>query len=179
MTRAVRRPLLCAVLTTLLVPSFADRADSRRCVDAALQQCPHRRDPRRNATQHHDGGSGTVRQAVDAVHRRSGRPRSRSMSRHCTIDTTDECQHAASFRGRFNAVIVATMHNTVYVSTTRTRRSRGAEGRTVPLWATWLGPPRPGGKDIDMWSTNDPEWGIFSTPVVSPDKQHAVRGRLA
>ena len=45
------------------------------------------------------------------------------------------------------------------------KENRGPEGRTVPLWATWLGRPRPGGKDIDMWSTNDPEWGILSTPV--------------
>ena len=28
----------------------------------------------------------------------------------------------------------------------------------------------PATKDIDMWSTNDPEWGILSTPVVSDDK---------
>jgi hypothetical protein len=44
-------------------------------------------------------------------------------------------------------------------------------GRTIPLWDTWLGPPRPGGKNIDMWSTNDPEWGILGTPVVSDDRQ--------
>ena len=61
----------------------------------------------------------------------------------------------------------------------RRQRERGADGRTIPLWATWLGPPRPGGKDIDMWSTNDPEWGILGTPVVSDDKKHPLRGRLA
>jgi hypothetical protein len=61
------------------------------------------------------------------------------------------------------------MHNTVYVYDAD-KEAPGPDGRTVPLWATWLGPPRPGGKDIDMWSTNDPEWGIVSTPVVSPDK---------
>ncbi len=72
--------------------------------------------------------------------------------------------------GTFNAVIVATMHNTVYVYDAD-QENRGPDGRTVPLWATGLGPPRPGGKDIDMWSTNDPEWGILSTPVVSPDKR--------
>lgn len=72
-------------------------------------------------------------------------------------------------QGTFNAVIVATMHNTVYVYDAD-RANPGPQGRTVPLWATWLGPPRPGGKDIDMWSTNDPEWGILSTPVVSDDK---------
>ena len=73
-------------------------------------------------------------------------------------------------QGTFNAVIVATMHNTVYVYDAD-KENPGPEGRTVPLWAKWLGAPRPGSKDIDMWSTNDPEWGIVSTPVVSPDKK--------
>ena len=72
-------------------------------------------------------------------------------------------------KGKFNAVIIATMHNTVYVYDAD-KENRGPDGRTVPLWATWLGQPRPGGKDIDMWSTNDPEWGIVSTPAVSEDK---------
>ena len=73
-------------------------------------------------------------------------------------------------QGTFNAVIIATMHNTVYVYDAD-KENRGPDGRTIPLWATWLGQPRPGGKDIDMWSTNDPEWGILSTPVVSDDKK--------
>jgi outer membrane protein assembly factor BamB len=73
-------------------------------------------------------------------------------------------------RGTFNAVIIATMHNTVYVYDAD-KENRGPDGRTIPLWATWLGPPRPGSKAIDMWSTNDPEWGILSTPVVSDDKK--------
>jgi hypothetical protein len=72
-------------------------------------------------------------------------------------------------QGTFNAVILATMHNTVYVYEAD-KEAPGPAGRTVPLWATWLGEPRPGGKDIDMWSTNDPEWGIVSTPVVNPQK---------
>jgi len=85
------------------------------------------------------------------------------------IDTTGNA--AAPFvKGTFNAVIIATMHNTVYVYDAD-KENRGPDGRTIPLWATWLGPPRPGSKSIDMWSTNDPEWGILSTPVVSPDKQ--------
>ena len=41
------------------------------------------------------------------------------------------------------------------------------------------GQPRPGGKDIDMWSTNDPEWGILSTPVISADKTTLYRRGLA
>ena len=52
-----------------------------------------------------------------------------------------------------------------------TTRSRGPDGRTVPLWATWLGQPRRGGNDIDMFATNDPEWGILSTPVISDDRK--------
>jgi hypothetical protein len=84
------------------------------------------------------------------------------------VDTSGNPK-APPVQGTFNAVIVATMHNTVYVYDAD-REAPGPEGRTVPLWATWLGPPRPGGKDIDMWSTNDPEWGILSTPVVDPQK---------
>ena len=84
------------------------------------------------------------------------------------IDTTGN-PNAPLVQGTFNAVIIATMHNTVYVYDAD-KENPGPEGRTVPLWATWLGQPRPGSKDIDMWSTNDPEWGILSTPVVSDDK---------
>jgi hypothetical protein len=72
-------------------------------------------------------------------------------------------------QGTFNAVLVATMHNTVYLYDAD-RENRLPDGKTQPLWAIWLGEPRPGGKDIDMWSTNDPEWGILSTPVIDPQK---------
>ena len=71
-----------------------------------------------------------------------------------TIDTSG-VPNTPPVRGRFNAVIVATMHNTVYVYDAD-KESRAADGRTTPLWATWLGQPRPGSKAIDMWSTNDP-----------------------
>ena len=84
------------------------------------------------------------------------------------VDTTGNA-NTPLVQGTFNAVIVATMHNTVYVYDAD-RERRGPDGRTIPLWATWLGQPRPGGKDIDMWSTNDPSWGILGTPVVSDDK---------
>ena len=80
------------------------------------------------------------------------------------IDTRGRAD-AAPMQGRFNAVLVATMHNTVYLYDADQERP-GPMGRNVPLWATWLGQPRPSGKDIDMWSTNDPEWGILSTPVI-------------
>jgi hypothetical protein len=72
--------------------------------------------------------------------------------------------------GTFNTVIVATMHNTIYAYDADHERP-GPDGRTVPLWARWLGTPRPGGKDIDMFSTNDPEWGILGTPVISDDRK--------
>ncbi|MGH3118494.1 MAG: hypothetical protein ACRDQ2_15560, partial [Gaiellales bacterium] len=72
-------------------------------------------------------------------------------------------------QGIFNAVLIATMHNTVYLYDADSERP-GPHGRTVPLWATWLGKPRPGGPDIDMWATSDPEWGILGTPVIDPTK---------
>jgi len=72
-------------------------------------------------------------------------------------------------RGTFNVVIVATMHNTVYAYDAD--QPHVVNGRTSPLWATWLGNPRPGGKDIDMYRTNDPEWGILSTPVIDNDRK--------
>lgn len=84
------------------------------------------------------------------------------------IDTSSNTG-APLVQGTFNAVVLATMHNTVYVYDAD-NENPGPDGRTKPLWARWLNVPRPGGKDIDMWSTNDPEWGILSTPVISPDR---------
>ncbi len=84
------------------------------------------------------------------------------------IDTSTNSQ-TPLVQGAFNAVLVATMHNTVYLYDAD-QENRLADGKTKPLWATWLGDPRPGGKDIDMWSTNDPEWGILSTPVIDSEK---------
>jgi hypothetical protein len=74
-------------------------------------------------------------------------------------------------KGTFNTVIVATMHNTIYAYKAD-EENPGEEGRTKPLWATWLGKARPGNKDkIDMWSTNDPEWGVLGTPVIDAEKK--------
>jgi hypothetical protein len=75
---------------------------------------------------------------------------------------------APRVQGTFDAVLVATMHNTIYLYDATSERP-GPEGRNVPLWATWLGKPRPG-DGIDMYATNDPEWGILSTPVIDPTK---------
>ncbi|HKU43570.1 MAG TPA: hypothetical protein VJR89_35650, partial [Polyangiales bacterium] len=76
---------------------------------------------------------------------------------------------AGNVKGTFNAVLVATMHNTIYAYDAD-RENATASGRNKPLWARWLGQPRRSGKDIDMWSTNDPEWGIVSTPVIDAQK---------
>jgi hypothetical protein len=72
-------------------------------------------------------------------------------------------------QGTFNAVIIATMHNTVYVYDAD-KENRGTDGRTIPLWETWIGQPRPGGKDI-VWEHERSRVGILSTPVVSDDKR--------
>jgi hypothetical protein len=85
------------------------------------------------------------------------------------IDTSAN-PNAPRVTGTFNAVVIATMHNTVYVYDAD-KENRGPDGRTIPLWATWLGKPRPGSKDIDMFRTNDPDWGILSTPVISDDRK--------
>ena len=50
-----------------------------------------------------------------------------------TIDTTGN-PNTPLVKGTFNAVIVATMHNTVYVYDAD-QEKRGPDGRTVPLWA--------------------------------------------
>jgi hypothetical protein len=61
-----------------------------------------------------------------------------------SIDTTAN-RGAPVVKGKFNTVIIATMHNTAYAYDAD-KENRGPDGRTVPLWATWLGPPRPGQK---------------------------------
>jgi outer membrane protein assembly factor BamB len=84
------------------------------------------------------------------------------------VDTSTN-PNAPRVQGTFNAVLIATMHNTIYLYDADRERP-GPHGQNVPLWATWLGQPRPGGGEIDMWATNDPEWGILSTPVIDPTK---------
>jgi len=84
------------------------------------------------------------------------------------IDTTNN-PNVPLVKATLNAVVVATMHNSVYLFDADKRRM-GPGGTILPLWKTWLGRPRPGGKDIDRWSTNDPEWGILSTPVIDNKK---------
>jgi hypothetical protein len=64
-----------------------------------------------------------------------------------------------------NTVIFCSMKGTVYAY------MADQKPQTVNdtlVWARYLGDPRPGGKDIDMWSTDDPWWGILGTPVIDP-----------
>jgi hypothetical protein len=84
------------------------------------------------------------------------------------VDTSANAT-APRVQGTFDAVLLATMHNTVYLYDADNERP-GPDGRNVPLWATWLGKPRPGDGGIDMWATSDPEWGILGTPVIDPTK---------
>ena len=93
---------------------------------------------------------------------------SRSTSRALAVDTSGN-PSAPRVQGTFNSVLVATMHNTLYLYDADRERP-GPGGQNVPLWATWLGKPRPGEGSIDMFFTNDPEWGILGTPVVDAAK---------
>jgi hypothetical protein len=65
-----------------------------------------------------------------------------------------------------NAVIFATMNNTVYAY--EADRSPSRSNDTL-LWARWLGPPQSNYDDdrnVDVFYTTDPGWGIVSTPVI-------------
>jgi hypothetical protein len=62
-----------------------------------------------------------------------------------------------------NAVIFASMKGTVY---TYMADVKPATVNDTLIWARYVGDPRDGGDDIDMWATNDPWWGILGTPVI-------------
>jgi hypothetical protein len=68
-------------------------------------------------------------------------------------------------KGTFNAVIVATMHNTIYAYDAD-RKPTQPQSQDALLWAQWLGDPQPENFGFDSWNTNFPEWGIVSTPVI-------------
>ena len=82
-------------------------------------------------------------QVMDVVCRRPGRCAAALISR-LAIDTAGN-PDAPPTSGVFNTLIVATMHNTVYAYDADHER-RGPDGRTVPLWARWLGKPSPAGR---------------------------------
>ena len=64
-----------------------------------------------------------------------------------------------------NTVIFCSMKGTVYAYVAD-QKPQTVDDTLV--WARRLGDPREGGKDIDMWSTDDPWWGILGTPVIDP-----------
>jgi len=89
------------------------------------------------------------------------------------IDTTAN-PAAPPVKGKFNAVIIATMHNTVYVYDAE-KENRGPDGRTVPLWATWLGQPRAGGKDIVVGELGFRiHLEVLIADIASADERHRV-----
>jgi hypothetical protein len=62
-----------------------------------------------------------------------------------------------------NAVIFGSMKGTVYAYLADQKAQ--TQNDTL-IWARFLGPPRDGGGDIDMWATDNPFWGILGTPVI-------------
>jgi hypothetical protein len=72
--------------------------------------------------------------------------------------------------GTFNAVVVATMHNTIYVYNADKNPTQ-PQSRDALIWAQWLGDPQPEKFGFDSWNTNFPEWGIVSTPVIDDSKK--------
>ena len=68
-------------------------------------------------------------------------------------------------KGTFNAVIVATMHNTIYAYDAD-KKPTLPQSQDALIWAQWLGQPQPEKFGFDSWNTNFPEYGIVSTPVI-------------
>ena len=64
-----------------------------------------------------------------------------------------------------HAVVVATMHNTIYVYDADKKPTQ-PQSRDALIWAQWLGDPQAETFGFDSWNTNFPEWGIVSTPVI-------------
>jgi hypothetical protein len=69
-------------------------------------------------------------------------------------------------KGTFNAVIMSTMHNTIYVYDAD-KKPAMPQSQDALIWAQWLGQPQPENSGFDSWNTNFPEYGILSTPVVN------------
>ena len=72
-------------------------------------------------------------------------------------------------KGTFNAVIVSTMHNTIYVYDADKKPAQPQSADAL-VWAQWLGDPRPEEFGFDSWNTNFPEYGILGTPVINDAK---------
>jgi hypothetical protein len=69
-------------------------------------------------------------------------------------------------KGTFNAVIVSTMHNTIYAYDADKKPTMPRSDDAL-IWAQWLGQPKAENPDFDSWHTNFPEYGILSTPVIN------------
>jgi len=69
-------------------------------------------------------------------------------------------------KGTFNAVIVSTMHNTIYVYDAD-KKPTMPQSQDALIWSQWLGQPQPENFGFDSWNTNFPEYGILSTPVIN------------
>jgi len=69
-------------------------------------------------------------------------------------------------KGTFNAVIVSTMHNTIYAYDAD-KKPTMPQSQDALIWAQWLGQPQPENFGFDSWNTNFPEFGILSTPVIN------------
>ena len=68
-------------------------------------------------------------------------------------------------KGTFNALIVSTMHNTIYAYDAD-KKPTMPQSQDALIWAQWLGDPQPESFGFDSWNTNFPEYGIVSTPVI-------------
>jgi hypothetical protein len=62
-----------------------------------------------------------------------------------------------------NTVIFGSMKGTVYAYKADVKPTTVND---TLVWAKYLGDPRDGGDDIDMWATDDPWWGILGTPAI-------------
>jgi hypothetical protein len=66
-----------------------------------------------------------------------------------------------------NAIIFASMKGTVYAYLADVKPQTIND---TLIWAKYLGDPRIGNGDIDMWAVDDPWWGILGTPVIDRTK---------
>jgi hypothetical protein len=70
----------------------------------------------------------------------------------------------------FNAVVVATMHNTIYVYDADKKPTQ-PQSQDALVWAQWLGAPKAESPDFDSWNTNFPEYGILGTPAIDDQRR--------
>ncbi len=93
------------------------------------------------------------------------------------IDTSTN-PNAPLVRGTFNAVVVATMHNTVYVYDADAE-NRLPDGRTRPLWADLARPAAPRRQGHRHVEHQRPGVGDHGNTGGRPAEVHGLGGRLA